>query len=379
MRISPAPSPLAVLVRLGTLGAALAFGSMIANAQQSYSIRGVTVSAERLGSAYEKAVGDYVYGDGLRQPVTETAYIKAWETYRSDQQQREREKQERQRALQQQYRNNRSGNYNQNYNQNRNRGTSSTIKAGTSNGISVRDKSKPSFIEVEAVVVRPGKDAIVMDEGGSYYKVESQGVLTKTGRAQLFKLKKDPEGRTDTFRTAKGSIEVKLYQDYTLSERDFLNYLRKGELNEIMPELRQTASGFQRGPAGGSRGLGESKPNTARGATNTAAANTGTADAPTNGTTFKRKSALEGLTNGAGTTGTTFKRKSALDGVNNGGSSGTTFKRKSALEGLGGDKNGGAPAFKRKSALGGKGDGDASLQQRSETENFSRRTTTLKR
>jgi|GEM_PF-1863478 len=384
MRNSTA-SALAIIIPL----VGLTFGMTLANGQSSISIRGVNVPAESIAKAYEKAVTDYVYGDGLRQPVTETAYVKAWQTYREDQARREREKQDRRRAQQQQYRNNQQGGYNQ---QNRSRGSSTTIKAGSSDGISVRDKTEPRFIEVEAVVVRPGKDVIIMDEGGSYYKVESSGLLTATGRAQIFKLKEDPDRRTDTFRTAKGAVEVKIYQNYTLSQRDFLNFLRKGDLNAALPELRGVAtSGFDRGSSGSPRGLGETRPaprTTADAANSSTAAQEQTTQSSTAGTSFKRKSALDMVAGGkAGNagSGTSFKRKSALDGIGDGngnGSGAPTFKRKSALGGTNDDaSSGGVPSFKRKSALGGSGDkpDGSTLQQRTDSDNFSSRTTTLKR
>lgn len=348
-----------------SLGVTMASGQQ--TPQQTTSIRGVNVPMASIAKAYDKAVTDYVYGDGLRQPVTETAYLKAWQTYRDDQARREREKQDRQRALQQQYRNSQSGNYNQNNQSrfNRTRGASTTIKAGSSNGISVRDKNQPSFIEVEAVVVRPGRDVIIMDEGGTYYKVESSGLLTATGQAQMFKLKEDPDRKRDTFRTAKGAFEVKVYQNYTLSKRDFLNFLRKGELNDALPELRGVAaSGFARGPSGKPRALGETRTPQTAGTSNTTATpdrTQSTTAGTTAGTSFKRKSALDLVGGGNGGGGTSFKRKSALDGVGNanGSGGGTTFKRKSALGGANGDDSS-SGGFKRKSALGGDKSGDPS-------------------
>lgn len=206
--------------------------------QSTYSIRGVAVPAAELGKAYEKAVDRYVFGEGLRKPVTEKEYVQAWEDYRKEQARREEEKRDRDQAMRQQYRNGQN-NYNRNtYNR---RSATTTVKAGT--GISVRDKKEPEFITVKGVVVKPGRrDAMIQDEDGALYIVSGGITLTKTGRVQTFKLKEDPEGRSQSMRTQAGVKDVKLYENFTLTPQEFVKQLRGGEMLSMLPALKRDSS-----------------------------------------------------------------------------------------------------------------------------------------
>lgn len=211
----------------------LLFGASIVLGQ-SISILGVEIPTATINKAYQKAVDAQVYGGSMQYPVSEQDYVKAWEAYKKKKEAEERERQRRKR-------NPRNGNAAR---------TTSSVKVDAGTGLWVRDAKKPSFIEVEAVVVRPGRSGVlIQDEKGKMMLVESRDVLPKTGKPRPFKLKKDPEGRTETIRLPnQESVEVKVYQDFTLSPADFIKFLRNGRLVSYVPELKKAASsGFARG------------------------------------------------------------------------------------------------------------------------------------
>lgn len=216
--------------------------------QAAYSIRGVNVPASAMKTAYEKAVRDTVVGAGAREPVSERQYIAAWESYRADQKRREQDKRAREQAQ-------RSRNQNP-YTPSRGTARKSTTVVKAGSGMLIRDANKPVFIDTTAVVVVPGKEAILYSDAGTFFAMRSSVPLAKNGKKLVLNLKKDPDRQTLEWRKPDNEVvKINVYDNVTISPMDFVAELRKGRMLNYLPELRKDMKGGLRKP-GDSRGSG---------------------------------------------------------------------------------------------------------------------------
>lgn len=218
---------------------------------QSMSILGKDVEVERVKAAYLKVRKKYVFEENMRQLVTESEYVKAWEST-------QKKKAEDERRRQQDKRNP--------YNRNSGNTVSSVKIDGSSGGLRIHDQNKPEFEEFTGVVVKPGRDAVVRTEKGDYILVRFKQVHPANGAPLYIKAKLDPDRKEHRVRNAKGELVMPIYHDVTMSSGDFMNLLRKGAPFSELPELRQKESASQFGQAssplrtaGSSFGSGESR------------------------------------------------------------------------------------------------------------------------
>lgn len=217
--------------------------------QASYSIRGVNVPAATMKTAYEKAVRETVVGAGAREPVSERAYVAAWEAYQDELERREQEKRAREQAQRYQNRNQygtNRGTYSRGTVGSSVRSSTTTVKAGA--GLVIKDANKPVFIDTTAVVVVPGKQAILYSDAGTYFAMRSSTALVKDGRKLVLNLKKDPDRKTHEWRKPTNEVvTINLYDNVTISPMAFVAELRKGRMLEFLPEVRkEMKSGFKK-------------------------------------------------------------------------------------------------------------------------------------